>query len=215
MHRPTQYNRFTFFCGAACLALIYRVHFHSRVLSLHDPLWAPTRHPTTTCVHWPMPFTEELCWQLVSPCRRAHMKQQPELKPERAEAMVYDPDAQTGLYCPAWHQSLLAPLPCPAQLSLAQPSLSQNGGLRPPARKHAYKSPVCIAPEGGSVPTPRSSRERALRDDRLSWGYGSLSVTTGVCVGMCCTTSMYFNYVPYHCSGVYAQASMTMFNEIF
>lgn len=60
--------------------------------------------------------------------------------------------------------------PCLARLSLAQPSLSQNGGLRRPARKHAYKSPVCIAPEGDSVPTPRSSRERALRDDRLSWG---------------------------------------------
>lgn len=136
------------------LALIYRVHFHSGVRSLHGPLWAPTRHPTTTCVHWPMPFTEEPCWQLVSPCRRAHMKQQPELKPERAEAMVHDPDAQTGLYCPAWHQSLPVPPPLhPAKLKLAQPV--PNQGLRPPARKHAYKSPVCIAAEGGSVPAPQ------------------------------------------------------------
>lgn len=98
---------------SACLALIYMVHFHSGVLSLHDPLWAPTRHPTTTCVYWPMPLTEELCWQLVSPCRRAHVKQQPEMKPERAEAKVHDPNAQTGLYCPASHQSLAAP---PTQL---------------------------------------------------------------------------------------------------
>lgn len=72
--------------------------------------------------------------------------------------------------------------PCLARLSLAQPSLSQNGGLRRPARKHAYKSPVCIAPEGSSVPTPRSSRERALKDDRLSWGGGNLSLPTGVSV---------------------------------
>lgn len=115
MHRPRQYNRarLGFSRGAACLALIYRVHFHSGVLSLHDPSRAPTRHRTTTCAHWPMPFTEERCWQLVSPCRRAPMKQQPELKPERAEATVYDPDAQTGLYCPAWHQS--SPQPCSGQ----------------------------------------------------------------------------------------------------
>lgn len=41
------------------------------------------------------------------------MKQQPELKPEREEATVYDPDAQTGLCYPACHQSLPA---SPAQL---------------------------------------------------------------------------------------------------
>lgn len=104
MRWPKQHKRVwvgSHFCGTARLTLIYRVHFHSGVLSPHDPLWAPTRHPAATCVHWPMPFSEEPCWQLVSPCRRAHMKQQPELKPERAEAMVYDPDAQTGPRCPA------------------------------------------------------------------------------------------------------------------
>lgn len=63
-----------------------------------------------------MPFVEELCWQLVSPRVSAPTEQQPELKPERAEAKVYDPDAQTGLRCPASHQSLPAP---PAQLVLA------------------------------------------------------------------------------------------------
>lgn len=134
-----------------------------------------------------MPFTEELCWQLVSPCRRAQMKQQPELKPERAEAMVYDPDAQTVLYCSAWHQSL--PAQPPAHLSVAQPSLSQIWGLRRGACKHAYKSPVCIAPEGSSVWTLWSSCARAMA------GYleanGNLSVTTGVCMVMCCTTCVH------------------------
>lgn len=102
---------------------------------------------------------------------------------------------------------ILARPPCPARLNLAQPSLSQNGGLRRPARKHAYKSPVCIAPEGSSVPTPRSSRERALRDDRLSWGYGNLSVTTGVSMNMCCTTSVHM-YCIIVLDFVYDQASM-------
>lgn len=41
----------------------------------------------------------------------APTEQQPELKPERAEAKVYDPDAQTGLRCRASHQSLTAPHP--------------------------------------------------------------------------------------------------------
>lgn len=167
MHRPRQYNhvRLGFSWGAACLALIYRVHFHSGVLFLHDPSRAPTRHRTTTCAHWPMPFTEERCWQLVSPCRRAPMKQQPELKPERTEATVYDPDAQTGLYCPAWHQSW-------PQLAsaLLRPAGPKTVG-RQPARKHAYKSPVCIAPEEGPVPTPRSSREWVLWASQLSWGF--------------------------------------------
>lgn len=156
-------------------------------------MWAPTRNPTTTCAHWPMPFTEEQCWQLVSPCRRAHMKWQPELKPERAEAMVYDPDAQTGLYCPAWHQSLPAPPP-----SLAQPSLSQNGGLRPNARKHAYKSPVCIAPEGSPVPTPKAHvSAHSLMIDYLGamaiWV--SQQVSLWVCVAQCpciCTISLFW-----------------------
>lgn len=62
--------------------------------------------------------------------------------------------------------------PClpPAQLSFAEPlpAYIPNEGLRQAARKHAYKSPVCIAREGSSVPTPRSSRERALRDVHLS-----------------------------------------------
>lgn len=36
-------------------------------------------------------------------------EQQPELKRERAEAKVYDPDGQTGLRCHASHQSLTPP----------------------------------------------------------------------------------------------------------
>ena len=87
--------------------------------------------------------------------------------------------------------SILACPPYPAWLSRAKPSLSQNRGLRRTTRKHAYKSPVCIAPEGSSAPTPRSSRERAVKVGRLSWGYGNLSITTGVSVVMFCTTSVH------------------------
>lgn len=189
------YEQFLFFYKVACLTLIYGVHFLSRKLSLHDPLWVPTRHPTTTYVHWPMPFTEELCWQLVSPCRRVHMKQQPELQPERAEAAVYDPDAQTGLDCPAWHQSLPAPLPLAWPQPCSTRSVPKRGRLRRPARKHAYKSPVCIAPEVGSVPTHRSSREWALGDEQLSWGCCNLSVTAGASVGL-----SYKSFVHVYCT---------------
>lgn len=48
----------------------------------------------------------------------APTEQQPELKPERAEAKVYDPDTQTGLRCRASHQSLT---PRPARPAPASP----------------------------------------------------------------------------------------------
>ena len=82
--------------------------------------------------------------------------------------------------------------PCPLpELGSTWLSLACPTTLRQATRKHAYKSPVCIAPEGGSVPAPRRSLTWAspLRVGRLSWGCGNLSVTTGVSMGMCCTTS--------------------------
>lgn len=51
----------------------------------------------------------------------APTEQQPELKPERAEAKVYDPDAQTGPRCRASHQSLTAPPLHPAWPAPASP----------------------------------------------------------------------------------------------
>lgn len=49
------------------------------------------------------------------------MKQQPELQLERAEAMLYDLPAQTGLSCPACHQSWLSLThTCPVQPVLNQ-----------------------------------------------------------------------------------------------
>lgn len=78
---------------------------------------------------------------------------------------------QGCMYCLAWHQSLPVPLLVQLALALLSPATPQTGGLRRPTRKHAYKSPVCIAPEEGPVPTPRSSRERALGADWLSWGF--------------------------------------------
>lgn len=203
MHRPRPYNRVRlgFSWGAACLALIYRVHFHSGMPSLHDPLWAPTRHHTTTCAHWPMPFTEELCWQLVSPCRRAPMKQQPELKPERAEAMVYDPDAQTGPYCPAWHQSLPPP-----SFSSPQPSSAQ------PVPKRWDDNPLVNMPikvlfalhqkKALSQPPGAHVSERLALTNYLG-ALRNPSVTTGVSV-----LHNFCAYALYHCSASIWMISM-------
>lgn len=90
-----------------------------------------------------MPFAWELCGQLVSPCWRAHIKQQPELKLEKAEAMVYDLDAQTGLLCPACHQSF----PTSLLLNPAHPKTGDYDDV-------LVNMSIKVLLEGGSAPTP-------------------------------------------------------------
>lgn len=138
-----------FFCETACLSLIYRVHFHSGVLSLHDPWGAPTRRPATTCVPWPTPLTEEPCWQFSVPPQKSPHETATWAETRASRGHGIWPRRPDRVVL-SWLTSILAPP------SSTQPSLSQNeggGGLRR-ARKHAYKSPVCIAPEGCYVPAP-------------------------------------------------------------
>lgn len=113
------------------------------------------RLPAATCLHWPMPITQELCWQLVSPCRRAHMKQQPELKLERAKAMLRDPDAQTG----PEHIWLFTKPPPQTKLDGTQSSSVCPRTLSWACRKHFYKSPGVTA---AAAVSPLCRRPSAL-----------------------------------------------------
>lgn len=90
---------------------------------------------------------------------------------------------------------LSCPPTLPARLNLAQPSLPQIGGLRRGACKHAYKSPVCIAPEGSSVWTPWSSREQSMADylgAMVIWVSQQVSVWICVAQLVCMRTVLLF-----------------------
>lgn len=130
-----------------CLARMWRVHTHSGEFSLNDSLWAPYNH---------------MCALTYAIHRRAVSILPQESPHETATwaetreswGMVYDPDTQTGLYCPAWHQSLPEP---PTLLPFGSP---QPVRLGCPTHKHAYKSLVCVAPEEDPAPAQWHSHEQ-------------------------------------------------------